>query len=64
MGRVSSAERAAQKAATGRYQIQSEIAAGGMGVVYRVRDRLTGDLQALKRVATNSSARRQAVETL
>jgi serine/threonine-protein kinase len=34
----------------GRYEVQSEIAVGGMGQVFRVRDRATGEERALKRV--------------
>lgn len=36
-----------------RYQVIDEIGAGGMGVVYRVQDRLTSDIVALKRVTFN-----------
>src|ERR1043165_9477872 len=34
-----------------RYVVEEELASGGMGVVYRVRDRTTGELRALKRVS-------------
>jgi tRNA A-37 threonylcarbamoyl transferase component Bud32/tetratricopeptide (TPR) repeat protein len=36
-----------------RYVIQSEIGAGGMGIVYQALDRLTGNIIALKRVRTD-----------
>src|SRR5215831_14086505 len=35
---------------TERYVVEEELASGGMGVVFRVRDRVTGELRALKRV--------------
>src|SRR4051794_40712040 len=34
---------------SGRYELERELARGGMGVVYRVRDRATGLALALKR---------------
>jgi hypothetical protein len=35
---------------TARYLVQEQLASGGMGVVYRVHDRLTGEARALKRI--------------
>jgi len=35
---------------TTRYVVQSELASGGMGVVYRVFDRVAGEERALKRI--------------
>jgi hypothetical protein len=42
--------------------VQSEIASGGMGAVYRVIDRVSGEQQALKRVIQRGSKRRYAIE--
>jgi tetratricopeptide (TPR) repeat protein len=39
-----------------RYRLGAEIGAGGMGVVYRATDLLTGEPVALKRVLTDPSA--------
>ncbi|MCA9969321.1 MAG: protein kinase [Anaerolineales bacterium] len=36
----------------GRYQLQTKLGAGGMGIVYRATDRLTGETVALKQVTT------------
>ncbi|MEM9773495.1 MAG: tetratricopeptide repeat protein [Chloroflexota bacterium] len=36
----------------GRYILYEEIGRGGMGIVYRAKDRLTGDVVALKQVTT------------
>ena len=33
-----------------RYVVEEELASGGMGVVYRVHDRSTGEKRALKRL--------------
>ena len=35
---------------TTRYVVKEQLASGGMGVVYRVHDRLTGEARALKRI--------------
>lgn len=45
-----------------RYEVQGEIASGGMGVVHRVRDRITGQLLALKRIATHCEKTPGALE--
>jgi serine/threonine protein kinase len=38
-----------------RYELQSQPGSGGMGVVYRAIDRLTGDKIALKQVKVSES---------
>ncbi|HRF96138.1 MAG TPA: hypothetical protein PLZ51_13125, partial [Aggregatilineales bacterium] len=35
-----------------RYRLIEETGRGGMGVIYRAHDRLTGNIVALKRVTT------------
>jgi len=35
---------------TARYVVKEQLASGGMGVVYRVHDRVTGEARALKRI--------------
>ncbi|GAB4526157.1 MAG: hypothetical protein OHK0046_42740 [Anaerolineae bacterium] len=39
-----------------RYQVITQLGAGGMGAVYRAKDRLTGDTVALKRVIVPGEA--------
>ncbi|HEY6878068.1 MAG TPA: protein kinase [Polyangiales bacterium] len=40
----------------GRYELEQELARGGMGVVYRARDRATGGAIALKRSVSNDGS--------
>ncbi len=44
-----------------RYVVEEELASGGMGVVYRVRDRSTGGQVALKRLAPEAAGRKELV---
>jgi hypothetical protein len=39
-----------------RYVVKEQLASGGMGVVYRVHDRLTGEARALKRIQPDVAA--------
>jgi hypothetical protein len=41
---------------TTRYVVQEQLASGGMGVVYRVHDRVTGESRALKRIQQEAAA--------
>lgn len=45
-----------------RYEVKSELASGGMGVVYHVVDRVTGEARALKRIKTDVASNRVLVE--
>lgn len=66
MGQASATEVASQGKLTdeGRYEVQAEIAAGGMGAVYRVFDRVAGEVRALKRARLDGEMRRFAIEAL
>jgi Tol biopolymer transport system component len=46
----------------GRYQIQAEIGSGGMGTVYRARDRRTGTIVAVKLLHSHLAQDRHYVE--
>ena len=41
---------------TRRYRVQEKVGSGAMGIVYRVYDRLTGQVVALKRVTQDFDA--------
>lgn len=45
----------AQPTINNRYQLEAELGKGGMGVVHRATDRLTGEAVALKQVLVNSA---------
>jgi serine/threonine-protein kinase len=45
-----------------RYAIEAELASGGMGVVYRVRERSSGEARALKRLKPEAAVDRALVE--
>jgi hypothetical protein len=45
-----------------RYQVKEELASGGMGVVYRVYDRSTGEERALKRLGAEATTQPFLVE--
>lgn len=47
-----------------RYVVQKELASGGMGAVFQVLDRLTGEQRALKRVSLNTDRSGAAIEAL
>ena len=48
--------------AAARYVVEEELASGGMGVVYRVFDRVAGEERALKRVRPEATKQRLYVE--
>ncbi|HVU03731.1 MAG TPA: protein kinase [Polyangiaceae bacterium] len=45
-----------------RYVVEKELASGGMGIVYAVHDRTTGEARALKRLSDSASKERVLVE--
>ena len=49
-------------AVASRYRVKEELAAGGMGVVYRVFDRSTGEERALKRLNREAAGQPFLVE--
>jgi tRNA A-37 threonylcarbamoyl transferase component Bud32 len=50
--------------AVGRYAVIEELASGGMGAVYRVFDRVSGEERALKRARAAATDQRLVVEAL
>jgi serine/threonine-protein kinase len=54
--------RTGREQVTNRYVVEEELAAGGMGVVYRVRDRSTGEKCALKRLKVDAGGQKHLVE--
>src|SRR6058998_833163 len=47
---------------TVRYELQAEIGRGGMGIVYKARDRQTGDVVAIKVIHPSIGADPQLIE--
>src|SRR5882672_2801739 len=59
---ASSSGRAALRVPEQRYTGEQRLAAGGMGTVYRVVDRVTGEPRALKRLSPESAKEPMALE--
>ena len=53
---------ASREQVANRYLVEEELASGGMGIVYRVRDRSTGEERALKRLKAEATTQRHLVE--
>ena len=54
--------KAADERSGARYAVSAELAAGGMGVVYRVFDRVSGEARALKRLNAEGAADPRSIE--
>ncbi len=50
------------EAIAGRYVVEKDLASGGTGEVYRVLDRSTGELRALKRLTAEAAKQKHIVE--